>query len=79
MWCVAELDEEYIRRMEDILAVYEKPRSEREPDHEQDVSDCTSGTTSCDPSRLTESEARDRLLGIDRVLGISETLDSTAA
>ena len=31
MWCVAELDEEYIRRMEDILAVYEKPFSEREP------------------------------------------------
>src|SRR5215469_12549687 len=31
MGCVAELDEEYIRRMEDILAVYEKPLSEREP------------------------------------------------
>ena len=31
MWCVAELDEEYIRRMEDILSVYEKPLSEREP------------------------------------------------
>src|SRR5712691_9019171 len=31
MWCVAELDEEYIGRMEDILAVYEKPLSEREP------------------------------------------------
>jgi hypothetical protein len=31
MWCVAEVDEEYIRRMEDILAVYEKPLSEREP------------------------------------------------
>src|SRR5215831_8204626 len=31
MWCVAELDEEYLRRMEDILAVYEKPLSEREP------------------------------------------------
>jgi len=31
MWCVAELDEEYIRRMEDILAVYEKPFSELEP------------------------------------------------
>ena len=31
MWCVAELNEEYIRRMEDILAVYEKPLSEREP------------------------------------------------
>src|SRR5216684_8242323 len=30
MWCVAELDEEYIRRMEDILAVYEKPLRERE-------------------------------------------------
>ena len=25
MWCVAELDEEYIRKMEDVLAVYEKP------------------------------------------------------
>jgi transposase len=31
MWCVAELDEEYIRRMEEVLAVYEKPLSEREP------------------------------------------------
>ena len=31
MWSVAELDEEYIRRMEDILAVYEKPLNEREP------------------------------------------------
>jgi hypothetical protein len=31
MRCVAELDEEYIRRMEDILAVYEKPLSQREP------------------------------------------------
>ena len=31
MWCVAELDEEYIARMEDVLAVYEKPLSVREP------------------------------------------------
>ncbi len=31
MWCVAELDEEYIRRMEDILAVYEKPLNPQEP------------------------------------------------
>jgi hypothetical protein len=31
MWCVAELDEEYIRRMEDVLPVYENPPSEREP------------------------------------------------
>ena len=31
MWCVAELDEEYIRRMEDVLALYEKPWSESEP------------------------------------------------
>jgi len=27
MWCVGELDEEYIARMEDVLAVYEKPLS----------------------------------------------------
>jgi transposase len=31
MWCVAELDEEYIRRMEDILALYEKPLNPQEP------------------------------------------------
>jgi hypothetical protein len=31
MWCVAQLDEEYIRRMEDVLGVYEKPLSEQEP------------------------------------------------
>ena len=31
MWCVAELDEEYIRRMEDVLALYEKPWLESEP------------------------------------------------
>ncbi|MGH9438100.1 MAG: transposase [Terriglobia bacterium] len=31
MWCVAELDREYICRMEDVLAVYEKPLSQREP------------------------------------------------
>src|ERR1700680_3892023 len=31
MWCVAELDKEYIARMEDVLAVYEKPLSAREP------------------------------------------------
>ena len=26
MWCVAELDEEYIAKMEDVLALYEKQR-----------------------------------------------------
>jgi hypothetical protein len=31
MWCVAELDEQYIARMEDVLAVYEKPLSVRKP------------------------------------------------
>jgi hypothetical protein len=31
MWCVAELDEKYIRRMEDVLALYEKPWLESEP------------------------------------------------
>src|ERR1700694_3433848 len=30
MWCVAELDEQYIARMEDVLAVYEKPLSTRD-------------------------------------------------
>ncbi len=31
MWCVADLNEEYIARMEDVLALYEKPLSEKEP------------------------------------------------
>jgi transposase len=31
MWCVADLNEEYIARMEDVLVLYEKPLSEVEP------------------------------------------------
>ena len=31
MWCVAEVDAEYIARMEDVLALYEKPYNPREP------------------------------------------------
>src|ERR1035437_2589004 len=31
MWCIAALNEEYIARMEDVLKIYEKPLSEREP------------------------------------------------
>src|ERR1700758_4956837 len=31
MWCVGELDGEYIARREDVLALYEKPLSEAEP------------------------------------------------
>jgi hypothetical protein len=31
MWCVAELDAEYLRKMEDVLAVYEKPYRPAEP------------------------------------------------
>jgi hypothetical protein len=31
MWCVAELDKEYIEKMEDVLAQYEKPLDAAEP------------------------------------------------
>lgn len=31
MWCVAELDDEYIERMEDVLDLYENPVNAREP------------------------------------------------
>lgn len=31
MWCIAEMDEPYIARMEEVLAVYEKPLSSAEP------------------------------------------------
>ena len=31
MWCVGELDDEYISKMEDVLKTYEKPLSESEP------------------------------------------------
>src|SRR6266446_1084328 len=31
MWCVAELDEQYIGKMEDVLAVYERPYDAAQP------------------------------------------------
>lgn len=31
MWCIAELDDEYIEKMEDVLEVYERPLSAEEP------------------------------------------------
>ena len=31
MWCIANLNDEYIEAMEDVLAVYEKPLSAEEP------------------------------------------------
>jgi hypothetical protein len=31
MWCVANLDEEYVRKMEEVLALYEKPYQPDEP------------------------------------------------
>ena len=31
MCCVAQVDEEYGERMEDVLALYERPLDEREP------------------------------------------------
>jgi hypothetical protein len=31
MWCVADLDEEYIAKMEDVLEVYERPYDSQQP------------------------------------------------
>jgi hypothetical protein len=31
MWCVVELDQDYVEKMEDVLALYEKPLSQEEP------------------------------------------------
>jgi len=31
MWCVADLDEQYIAKMEDVLEVYERPYDPRQP------------------------------------------------
>src|SRR5215468_561257 len=31
MWVVADLDEEYITKMEDVLEVYERPYNQQEP------------------------------------------------
>ena len=31
MWCIPELDDEYINRMEDLLDLYEKPATRKEP------------------------------------------------
>jgi DDE superfamily endonuclease len=31
MWCIPELDAEYVRKMEDVLKLYEKPYNQAEP------------------------------------------------
>jgi hypothetical protein len=31
MWCIADLDDNYIEHMEEVLEVYEKPLSAEEP------------------------------------------------
>ena len=31
MWCVAELDKEYVTKMEDVLEIYERPYDPKEP------------------------------------------------
>ena len=31
MWCVAELTEEYVTKMEDVLETYERPYNPNEP------------------------------------------------
>ena len=31
MWCIAELDQPYIQKMEDVLAIYEKPYNPAQP------------------------------------------------
>jgi len=31
MWCVPELDEDYLRKMEDVLETYEQPYNPAEP------------------------------------------------
>src|SRR5450631_201805 len=31
MWCVAELNEEYVRKLEDVLELYERPYNQTEP------------------------------------------------
>jgi hypothetical protein len=31
MWCIAELDREYVEKMEDVLETYERPYDEQEP------------------------------------------------
>ena len=31
MWCIPEVTQEYVERMEDVLNLYEKPLKEKEP------------------------------------------------
>src|ERR1035441_5158565 len=31
MWCIAELDQAYIQKMQDVLAIYEKPYNPAQP------------------------------------------------
>ena len=46
MWVVADLDDEYIAKMEDVLEMYERPYNPQEPMRSR--SPCT---PTCDPAR----------------------------
>ena len=59
MWVVADLDDEYIVKMEDVLEVYERPYNPQEPVICVDEKPITCTPTCGPPRRPFQDEKRD--------------------
>jgi len=72
MWCVAELNAEYVRKMEDVLALYERPLDTSEPVVCVDEKPVTlhqdvRPTTSAAPGQLARRDAEYKRCGTANV------------
>ena len=72
MWCVAELNAEYVRKMEDVLALYERPLDASEPVVCVDEKPVTlhqdvRPTTSAAPGQLARRDAEYKRCGTANV------------
>lgn len=72
MWCVAELDRNYITRMEDVLRTYERPYSSAEPvvcfdEKPITLHDHVRPTVSAAPGRIARCDSEYKRCGIANV------------
>ena len=77
MWCVAELDDNYIERMEDVLGVYERPYNPAEPVICVDEKPVTlhaevRPARSAAPGKIAKRDSEYRRCGTANIFGVVE-------
>src|ERR1035437_8042803 len=77
MWCIAELDQAYIQKMEDVLAVYEKPYNPAHPVvclHEKPISlhADVRPPIPAKPGKVAKQDNEYKRCGAAHVLGVVE-------